>query len=300
MGRYEVKMKSIRSLIFVPGNRVNMLEKALTFDADIIMVDLEDSVPTAQKLSAIPIAQEWANKLTQAGKTVMIRLNALDTGLTKNEINRMASNSILGFSVGKISSANDVKTIDIMLSEIENKKKLPSRSLKFIAWIESAKAIMNLQEISTASTRTIALAFGAEDLTNDMEITRTELGAEIAVPRAMVPIAAKAVNLPALDSPFVSFNDYDALTNDANNAKSIGYTGKFAIHPNQIETINKIFSPSVQEIEYAQKVMTAWEQAESQGEGSIALDGKMIDVPVVKRAQNVLIAAGLLEDKFTL
>ena len=300
MGRYEVKMKSIRSLIFVPGNRVNMLEKALTFDADIIMVDLEDSVPTAQKLSAIPIAQEWANKLTQAGKTVMIRLNALDTGLTKNEITHMASNSILGFSVGKISSANDVKTIDIMLSEIENKKNLPSRSLKFIAWIESAKAIMNLQEISTASTRTIALAFGAEDLTNDMEITRTELGAEIAVPRAMVPIAAKAVNLPALDSPFVSFNDYDALTNDATNAKSIGYTGKFAIHPNQIETINKIFSPSVQEIEYAQKVMTAWEQAESQGEGSIALDGKMIDVPVVKRAQNVLISAGLLEDKFTL
>ena len=293
-------MKTIRSLIFVPGNRENMLEKALTFNADIIMVDLEDSVPTAQKLSAIPIAQRWTEKLHESGKTVMVRLNALDTGFTKNEMIQMASNSILGFSVGKISSANDVKTIDIMLTEIETKKGLPHKSLKFIAWIESAKAIMNIQEISTASTRTIALAFGAEDLTNDMEITRTELGSEIAVPRAIVPIAAKAVNLPALDSPFVSFNDYDALTRDATNAKSVGYTGKFAIHPNQIETINKIFSPSEEEIQYAQQVMEAWEQAESQGEGSIALDGKMKDVPVVKRAQNVLIAAGLLEEKFTL
>ena len=120
-------MKTIRSLIFVPGNRENMLEKALTFNADIIMVDLEDSVPTAQKLSAIPIAQRWTEKLHESGKTVMVRLNALDTGFTKNEMIQMASNSILGFSVGKISSANDVKTIDIMLTEIETKKGLPHK-----------------------------------------------------------------------------------------------------------------------------------------------------------------------------
>ncbi len=277
-----------------------MLEKAKTFDADIIMVDLEDSVPTTQKLAAIPIAQKWSQHLHESGKTVMVRLNALDTGFTKNEMDHMASEYILGFSVGKISSANDVKTIDQMLSEVESKKLLSPGSLKFIAWIESAKAIMNLQDISTASKRTIALAFGAEDLTNDMEITRTELGSEISVPRAMIPIAAKAVGLPALDSPFVSFNDYQALENDSTNAKAIGYKGKFAIHPNQIETINKTFSPSPEEIDYAQQVMEAWERAESQGEGSIALDGKMIDVPVVKRAQNVLLNAGLLKEKFTL
>lgn len=293
-------MQSIRSLIFVPGNRENMLEKAQTFNADIIMIDLEDSVPYAQKISAIPIAKKWSEILHTSGKTVMIRLNALDTGLTKNEMSHTASTSILGFSVGKISSANDVNTIDEMLTEIEIKKGLPKRSLKFMAWIESAKAIMNIKEISTASSRTIALAFGAEDLTNDLEIARTELGSEIDVPRAMVPIAAKAVGLPALDSPFVSFNDYEALANDANNAKTVGYKGKFAIHPNQIETINTIFSPSPDEIAYAQKVLAVWEKAESQGEGSIALDGKMIDVPVVKRAQNILIEAGLLDTKFTL
>lgn len=293
-------MNNIHSLIFVPGNRENMLEKALSFEADIIMVDLEDSVPTSQKTAAVPIAKKWIIKLAEAGKTVMVRLNSLDTGTTKSEMLELTSGHILGFSVGKLNTAQDVKIIATLMKESEIKCGLEPNTLKFIAWIETARSIMNLSSISTASNRTIALAFGAEDLTSDMEITRTELGSEIAVPRALVPIAAKSMNLPAFDSPFVTFNDDNTLTIDANNAKAIGYKGKFAIHPNQLSTINKIFAPSPEEIAYAQLVMEAWHTAESKGEGSIALDGKMIDVPVVKRAQNVLLDAGLLKEKTTL
>ena len=134
----------------------------------------------------------------------------------------------------------------------------------------------------------VAIAFGAEDFTNDMGIERTDTGDEVAVPRAWVPVAARAGEVGALDSPFVRFRDPDALREDAGRARRMGYTGKFAIHPAQLEIINETFSPSAEEIEYARRVVEAWDAAEAGGRGSLALDGRMVDVPVVKRAQNLL------------
>ena len=284
-------MELIRSLIFVPGNRPNMLERARSFDADIIMVDLEDSVPPAEKANARDLAVEWGPVLRREGQRVMVRVNSLDTGLTRSELEAVVSPDLYGVSLGKVDSVWHVQDTARMLSGLETAAGLPVGSIKIIPWIESAKAVWAAREIGRASPRVVGIAFGAEDFTNDMGIERTDTGEEVHVPRAMVPVAARAAGVASLDSPFVRFQDPEALRADAARARQMGYTGKFAIHPAQLDIINETFSPSEEEVAYARRVMAAWEQAEAGGRGSLALDGRMVDVPVVKRAQNLLALA---------
>ncbi len=284
-------MQPIRSLIFVPGNRASMLERARSFDADIIMVDLEDSVPPGEKGNARDMARAWVPALRDGGQRVMVRVNSLDTGLTRAELEAVVSPGLYGVSLGKVESVRDVRTLDGLLSALEPAAGLAPGSLRVIPWIETARAVWDARAIAEASPRVAAIAFGAEDFTNDMGIERSDGGDEVSVPRAMVPVAARAGRVGALDSPFVRFRDPDALRDDARRARRMGYTGKFAIHPAQLGVINEIFSPSAEEIEYARRVVQAWDAAESAGRGSLALDGRMIDVPVVKRAQNLLALA---------
>ena len=284
-------MELIRSLVFVPGNRENMLERARSFDADIIMVDLEDSVPPGEKVNARDMAREWVPALVAEGKRVMVRVNSLDTGLTRAELEAVVSPALYGVSLGKVESVRDIRTVDGLLGPLEAAAGIEVGSLRIIPWIETAKAMWDARSIAESSRRVVAIAFGAEDFTNDMGIERTDTGEEVEVPRAWVPVAARAGDVGALDSPFVRFRDPDALREDAGRARRMGYTGKFAIHPAQLDIINETFSPSEEEIEYARRVMEAWDAAESGGRGSLALDGRMVDVPVVKRAQNLLALA---------
>ena len=284
-------MELMRSLIFVPGNRENMLERARSFDADIIMVDLEDSVPPGEKVAARDMAREWVPALRAEGKRVMVRVNSLDTGLTRAELETVVSPSLHGISLGKVESVRDIRTVDSLLAPLEAAAGIEVGSLRIIPWIETAKAVWDARAIAEASRRAAAIAFGAEDFTNDMGIERTDTGEEVAVPRSLVPVAARAAEVGGLDAPFVRFRDPDALREDAQRARRMGYTGKFAIHPAQLQIINEAFSPSEEEIEYARRVVEAWDAAEAAGRGSLALDGRMVDVPVVKRAQNLLALA---------
>ena len=284
-------MELIRSLVFVPGNRANMLERALSFDADIIMVDLEDSVPPGEKVAARDMAREWVPTLSAEGKRVMVRVNSLDTGLTRAELETVVCAELRGVSLGKVESVRDIQTLDALLRPLEAAAGLEVGSLRIIPWIETARAMWDARAIAESSPRVVAIAFGAEDFTNDMGIERTDTGDEVATPRAMVPIAARAAAVGSLDSPFVRFRDPDALREDAGRARRMGYTGKFAIHPAQLEIINETFGPSDEEIEYARRIVEAWDEAEAAGRGSLALDGRMVDVPVVKRAQNLLALA---------
>ena len=281
-------MELIRSLIFVPGNRENMLERARSFDADIIMVDLEDSVPPGEKVAAREMARQWVPALRAEGKRVMVRVNSLDTGLTRAELEMVVSPGLHGISLGKVESVRDIRTVDSLLAPLEAAAGIEVGTLRVIPWIETAKAMWDARAIAESSVRVVAIAFGAEDFTNDMGIERTDTGEEVAVPRSLVPIAARAAEVGGLDSPFVRFRDPDALREDARRARRMGYTGKFAIHPAQLDIINETFSPSAEEIAYARRVMDAWDAAEAAGRGSLALDGRMVDVPVVKRAQNLL------------
>ena len=284
-------MELLRSLIFVPGNRANMLERALGFNADIIMVDLEDSVPPAEKVAARDLARQWVPTLRQAGKRVMVRANSLDTGLTRDELTAVISPDLYGVSVGKTESVWDLREINRIIAPLEASAGLQPGQIKLIPWIESARAVVNVNELAAALPRSVAIAFGAEDYTNDMGIQRTDDGAEVYHPRATIAIAARAAGVAALDSPYVAFRNPAGLRQDAGVARQLGYTGKFAIHPAQIDPINELFSPLPEDVAYARRVMEAWNEAEAAGRGSLNLDGKMVDVPVVKRAQNLLALA---------
>ncbi len=294
-------MDLFRSIIFVPGNRPNMLERALSFKADIIMVDLEDSVPPAEKVAARDVAKEWVPRLNREsaknGRRIMVRVNSLDTGLTQDEVQAVVGPDLYGISLGKPESIWDIREADRILSAGESSAGLEPGQVKLIPWIENAKAVMAAQQIGAAARRIVAIAFGAEDYTNDMGVQRTDMGEEVYFPRASVPVAAKAAGVASLDSPFVAFRDPEGLRRDAQVARQMGYTGKFAIHPSQLDIINETFSPSPEDMEYARQVVAAWNRAEAEGRGSVDLDGRVIDVPVLKRAQNLLALAEAVESQ---
>ena len=292
-------MELIRSLVFVPGNRANMLERAKEFPADIIMVDLEDSVPPEEKVNARNLAVEWVPKLRALGHRVMVRVNCLDTGLTRDELTAVVNPDLAGISLGKVEFPQDVRDVASLLTSLERSVGIEPGQVKIIPWIENARALVGAYQIATASDRIVGIAFGGEDYTDDMGLERTDTGEEIYFPRATVAVAARAARVASLDSPYVLFRNSDGLRADAGQARKLGFTGKFAIHPAQIDIINELFSPSDEELAYAQKVVDAWNEAEAQGRGSADLDGRMIDVPVIKRAQNLLALAESITDKLT-
>jgi len=279
--------------LFVPGNKENMLEKALGFRPDAFIPDMEDSVPTAEKANARQVIRAFLPKLAAAGVPIIPRVNSLDTEWIEDDLAAVIGPSIYGISVGKVDVPEDIHTISDMIGALEKKAGVAVGTLKLIPWLESAKAIVHCYPICSASPRIVGVAFGGEDFTHDMGIERLEDESEVAYPRNVLCIAARAAGIAALDTPYFRFKDEDGLKANIAIAKQTGFKGKFAIHPAQIDAINAGFSPSQAEIEHAQRVVAAFEEAERQGRGSTSLDGKVIDVPVVKRARAVLALAGL-------
>jgi citrate lyase subunit beta/citryl-CoA lyase len=274
-----------------------MLERARTFNADIVIIDLEDSVPGAEKINARDLANQWVPVLHSEGQKVMVRVNSLDTGFTRDELETVISPHLYGVSIGKVESSWDLREVDRILASLEVAAGLEVGRIKLIPWIESARSVMDAYQIATASSRVLAIAFGAEDYTQDIGVQRTDVGEEVRFPRAMVAVAARAARVDSLDTPFVRFRDPNGLRLDAREARQLGYTGKFATHPDQLDIINETFSPSTEEVEYAEQVVSAWEHAEASGRGSLDLNGRMIDVPVVKRARNLLALAQVMGKK---
>jgi citrate lyase subunit beta/citryl-CoA lyase len=281
-------MSVLRSLLFVPGNQATMLEKAMGFAPDALVPDLEDSVPVDEKAHAREVTAAFLPRLAQLGSLLIPRVNSLDTGWLEDDLAALVGPHVYGVSVGKINTPKDVQVISDMIARLEQQADVPAGQVKLLLWIETAMAIVHCYEICTASPRIVGVAFGAEDLTNDMGIERSSDDSEVAVPRSIMCVAARAADVLALDTPYFAFRDPEGLQQNALASKKIGFKGKFAIHPAQIETINAAFSPSSADIETARRVVAAFEEAERAGRGSTSLDGKVVDVPVVKRARALL------------
>ena len=281
-------MLYLRSLLFIPGNQPKMLNKALNVFPDAFIPDLEDSVAWDHKDDARNIVHNHLNMLSQTTKLLIPRVNALETGILKEDLQAVINQNVFAIAIGKIFSSKDVQEISNLILKAEKEQKIKEGSIKLILWMETAQAIINAYEILTSNQRIVGSAFGAEDFTNDMGIHRTENENEIFFARNQLSVASKAANVIALDTPFFAFKDPDALKENSLFAKSIGFKGKFAIHPDQIDIINDCFSPSIQEIDHAKKVIETFEEAKKQGRGSTSLDGLVIDVPVVKRAESLL------------
>ncbi len=284
----------LRSLMFVPGNQPRMLAGATRVKPDAFIPDLEDSVPDDEKANARMITAEHLASLAASGVTVIPRLNSLDTGLLEDDVAAIVGAHTYGVSVGKIDTPEDIAQISDMLGAQERRLGEQAGRTKLIPWIETAKAIVNVYEICVASPRIVGVAFGAEDYTNDMGIERTDDESETLFARSAISVAARAADVLALDTPYFSFRDPDGLRQNAQAARQLGFKGKFAIHPAQVDIITEAFSPSAAELAYARRVIAAFDDAAAKGRGSTSLDGKVIDVPVVKRAQALLELADAL------
>jgi citrate lyase subunit beta/citryl-CoA lyase len=283
-------MPVLRSLLFVPGNQPKMLEKALGVLPDAFVPDMEDSVPWDEKANARQVTASFLPRLAQAGPLVIPRLNSLDTGLLEEDLTAVVGPYIYGVSVGKIQTTQDIADISKSIARLEEKAGVPVGQTRLVPWIETARAIVHCYDI-LAMPRVVGAAFGAEDLTHDMGIERTEDDSEVAVARSITCLAARAAEVLALDTPYFLFRNPEGLRQNALASKKIGFKGKFAIHPAQIDIINEVFSPSAAEIDYAQRVVAAFDEAARAGRGSTSLDGKVIDVPVVRRARALLESA---------
>lgn len=281
----------MRSLLFIPGNKANMLAKAATCAPDVLVPDMEDSIPDGEKESARSTIAEWLPRLAEHPALLMPRVNSLQTDWFSADVAAAAAPDVWGIAIGKVESAADISRISETLARAEQHAGLDVGSLRLIPWIETALAIVNCYEICTASDRIAAVAFGGEDYSADLGIDRLDDESNVIFARSTICNAARAAGVLALDTPYFAFRDAEGLAENCIASKRLGFKGRFAIHPAQIEVINTSYSPSDTDIEEAQRVLAAFEEAERNGRGSTSLDGRVIDVPVVKRARALLASA---------
>lgn len=286
-----------RSMLFMPGNNSGMLLNADALGADSVILDLEDAVSPAEKDSARILVRNALKYLNYENCEIIIRINSIDSEFWKKDLEEIIPQEPHMIMPPKISCAKDVQIVADYIKEVEEKHNI-EKPTAIIALIETARGIENAYEIANASDRVKAIFLGAEDLTADLRCKRTKEGDEIFYARGRIVTAARAANIDAYDTPFTDVEDEEGLELDAQFAKGLGFTGKAAISPRHVMAINEVFSPTIEEIEYAKEVMDIIRIAKEQGKGAISLRGKMIDAPIVERARQTLEIAEALGGGF--
>jgi citrate lyase subunit beta/citryl-CoA lyase len=219
------------------------------------------------------------------------------TGLTAEDCEFVVQKGISGIMLPKVESQNEVLEAEKIIGELERKRGLEPGSITLIPTIETAKGVVNAYEIASSSKRVVAIGFGAVDFTRDMGVSLSKEGTELFFARSYVALAARAAGTQAIDTVFIDLADKEGLVKDSMLAKQLGFKGKFLIHPSQIEPVNRIFSPSEKEIEYAKKVVQAFKEAEAKGLGAASLEGRMIDIAVYRQAEDLLKLAEAIAEK---
>ena len=276
-----------RSLVFVPGNNPRFLEKAKSLLADIVCFDLEDSVPDKQKKKARSLIKNTLKQRKEYSPDVFVRTNSPESGMIGEDLKETVQKGIDGIVIPKVNSAKELKKIEKIISSLEKKRKI--KGIRLMPSIESALGVMNCYEIASSSKRIDALVFGIFDLLNDMGIEYTKgnpRGAKYS--RYKVPVAATAAGVASIDGIWQDLKDKKSFTKDCQVGRSLGYAGKSVIHPDQIQTVHKIFHPSKPEIEWAKKVCSTYEKSTKKGKGATVVEGKMIDEVHYKRAKALL------------
>ena len=290
-----------RTMLYVPGNNPGMLRDAHIYGADSIMFDLEDSVSVTEKDTARFLVYNALTSLDYGDIEIVVRINALDTRLGIDDLEAMVRTCRIVVRLPKTESAKDVLDCEREIERIESEIGIEVGSTMMMAAIESAQGVLNAQEIAKASKRLIGIAIGAEDYVTDLKTSRSPDGTELLFGRSKVLLAARAAGITAIDTVYSDINNEEGFRKEVSLIKQLGFDGKSIINPRQIAPVHEIFTPTEKEIRKSLAIMDAIEQANSKGSGVIALNGKMIDKPVVERALYLLElarAAGVLkEDK---
>lgn len=278
----------LRSFLFVPGNNKRFIDKSKSLNADIICLDLEDSVPDSDKESARQMIVEALAARSEFRSEVYVRINSFASGMAQEDLTAAVQKGIDGIVIPKVDDAGEVGELAKLITELERKHGIKNDAVEMMPSIESAKGVVNAYKIASASPRVSALVFGVFDFLFDMGLDYVEGGIEYGYARAKVPVDARAAGVYAIDSIWQKIDDVDGLIKDATTGMKLGYRGKSIIHPSQIEPVHKIFVPNKEEVEWARKVVDTLSGAMSKGKGAVRLEGKMIDAVHYKRAKALL------------
>jgi len=285
-------------MLYVPGNNPGMIKDAGIYNADCVMFDLEDSVSVVEKDAARFLVNEALRTLDLTGKEYLVRVNALDSPLGIADLEAIVSTRKVVVRLPKTESAQDILQCERETERIEREYGIEPSSTRMMAAVESAAGVLNAKEIAAASPRLIGIAIGAEDYVTDLKTTRSASGVELMFGRSMILLAARAAGIDAIDTVYSDVNNEEGFREEVQLIRQLGFDGKSIINPRQISAVHEIFTPSLKEIDKALAVIEAIKEANRKGSGVIALNGKMIDKPVVMRAQRTIdlaVASKVLE-----
>lgn len=284
-------MNLIRSWMFVPGHRQRMIDKALGLNADAIMLDIEDGVAPNEKDAARKnIAESLGREKTPGAPARYVRINAIGHARMDADLEAVVRPGLEGLVCPKVDTPDEVRRVDAILNDKEPKSNLTNGSVKLLIAIESPRGLLNAPAIAAASERIVGVIFGAEDFGREIGLPAVREGEarDLIYARSAIVIAAASAHVQPIDGVWVDLNDSDGLLGFAKQSRQLGFSGMSCIHPSQVDAINTVFSPTAEEIEYCQKVLQAFEEANARGDGSIAFGGQLIDRPIVERARRAI------------
>ena len=276
-----------RTMMYIPGNNPGMIKDGHIYGADSIMFDLEDSVSLNEKDAARFLVYNALKTIDYEGVETVVRINGLDTcGMEDLEAIVRAQPDVI--RLPKTESAQDIIDVENEIARIEKAAGIPVGKTKMMAAVEGALGVLNAREIATASKRLMGIAIGAEDYVTDLKTTRSPEGIELLFGRSQIILAARAAGIYAFDTVYSDVNNEEGFANEVKLIKQLGFDGKSVINPRQIGPVHEIYTPSEKEINKSIRVIKAAEEAKKRGSGVVSLDGKMVDKPIIERAQRVL------------
>lgn len=288
-----------RTMMFVPGANAAMLRDAPLYGADSIMFDLEDSVSLKEKDTSRALVHFALKTFDYSQVETVVRVNGLDTvGALDIEAVVLAGVDVI--RLPKTETAQDIIDVEAVIERVERENGIEVGRTKMMAAIESAEGVLNARDIAKASDRLIGIALGAEDYVTNMKTRRHPDGQELFFARSMILHAARAAGIAAIDTVYSDVNNTEGFQNEVRAIKQLGFDGKSVINPRQIPLVNEIYAPTEKEIQNAKEVIWAIREAERKGSGVISLKGKMVDKPIVERAERVIMlakAAGLITEE---
>jgi len=273
--------------MFVPGNHPRRLTKAKELSADVIIYDLEDAVPPDEKETARRLVREALRH--SPDRVQFVRVNDPSTPYFVDDLAETTGAGLSGIVLPKATGRDSVLFADSLLSRFEERSGVPKGSTEIVPLVETAVGLYHAYEIASAGSRVRRLAFGSIDFALDIGAQLTKEGTEVLYARSRLVVVSRAAGIePPIDAVFADIRDSDGLLQEARLAKQLGFRGKMVIHPSQIDVVNRVFSPTPQEVEEAKKITQAFSEALETGSAAIRVDGKMVDLPVARRAKQIL------------
>ena len=283
-------------MMFVPGNNPGMMQDAHIYGPDSIMLDLEDSVTMAEKDAARLLVYNALKSVDYGDTEMVVRINPLSTPYGRKDVEAVVKAGVDVIRMPKTETAGEVRELEAEILKVEEELGCVGRT-RIMAAIESALGIVNAFEIASASKRMMGIALGAEDYTANLKTQRTPGGDELRLARETIVVAARAAGIACFDTVYSNLDDMDTFRAEVEYIKRLGFDGKSIINPRQIEVVNEVFTPSEKDIQKALKIVAAIKEAQAKGSGVIAVNGKMVDRPVVIRAERTIalaVASGVL------